>query len=863
VIAASAAALTVWLSGASVEGVSSPCWDDPAALALEAESLIAGTGSVPIGEALAQARRLYRRVRQLAPSSAGSLRAADLAAAAGDLEQAGDLLAEAAEMDPSLLSETEQLLLALRAEERGRWGEAISRYEGLRQELESEGENVSWITARIDRLDVARQAQAIAPPSSSPSPEARLALADGERAVREKRWSEAREKLTLALRLSADYVEALIALGILETQQRHPGKAIQAYRAALRSEPDNFEALAGLANLLWAEPDRRGKEESLELLDRACALRPDALSLLRVSATRWGEWGDAGRALERLDRYREKASARERRDTDDLRETFARRARGLSEETLAAASPLPESSVIESPALEPWRKAQVYYQRGDAASLDAALTLLADAEKRDPDFSRAPELAAAIHEKRQEWPAAESAWRRAIRAEPSRSSSYERLGLLLARDPRRSAEAQAVWRKADDAGSPEAVFYLAQAAWSAGDSRQALSLLQRYRNESPSGVHAEQAAALREKIEGQVRDIRAAVTAAAVLAVITAAVILYRRFCGRTLEQWLTRDPGAAFAARPIVGRLRHEVLKHGGLLLADAAARLESSDPSVRRDAASLLMSRLYGVEASGSGSKLQSAGLVAETQSAVRELESLAREMRARLNLARRDPYFSRLRRGLVSLAAARAHLEKVRAEDPGAPEPSRGARAAASRLRAAVDAFRGVSGEALERIVNRSSSIPVRLEALEQLLKRVALEARAAIPQLEVLREFPGGSENGLPSVRIAALDWETIWRNLFANALAAGKAVGLEQVHLGLSAERRRDPVTGQAQIRLALADNIPGTLTSAMISGRAAHRGWGIVSELVRRQDGWITVGPGPEGFQKEIVLDFPSSESSP
>src|SRR5262249_59658717 len=143
-------------------------------------------------------------------------------------------------------------------------------------------------------------------------------------------------------------------LGILETRQRHPGQAIRAYRAAVRSEPDNFEALAGLANLLWAEPDRRAKEESLELLDRACSLRPDARSLLRVSATRWGEWGDAGRALERLDRFREKASPRERADTDDLRETLVRKVRGLSEEPSTTSSPPTESVVIESPALEPW-----------------------------------------------------------------------------------------------------------------------------------------------------------------------------------------------------------------------------------------------------------------------------------------------------------------------------------------------------------------------------------------------------------------------------------------------------------------------------------------------------------------------------
>jgi tetratricopeptide (TPR) repeat protein len=860
VIAASAAALTLWLLGAAVEDAPSPCWDDPGALALEAESLLADRGSAPGDEALAQARRLYRRVRRLAPSPVVSLRAADLASAAGDLEQANDLLAEAAERDPSLLSATELTLVALRAEERGRLVEAISRYESLRRKLETAGENPSWITERIDRLEVARQAEAIAPPSSSPSLEARLALADGQRAMGEKRWSEAREKLTLALRLSPDYVEALIALGGLEAQQRHPSKAIQAYRAALRAEPDNFEELVGLANLLWAEPDRRAKEESLGLLDRACAARPDARSLLRVAAVRWGEWGDAGRALERIDRYREKASSRERRDTDDLRETFARRARGSVEETPAAAAPA-ESAVIESPAVDPWRRAQIYYQRGDAASLDEALALLAAAERKDPGFGRAPELAAAIHEKREEWAAAESAWRRAIRAEPSRSTSYERLGLLLARDPRRTAETQAAWRKADEAGSPEAVFYLAESAWNTGQRRQAIALLERYRNESPSGVHAEQAAVLLDKIEGQMRGIRTVLAAAAVLALMTAAVFLYRRVAGRTLEQWLARDPDSAFAVRPIVGRLRHEVLKHGGFLLSDAAARLEARDPSARRDAASLLMSRLYGVEPAGSGSKSQSAGLVAETKSALRELQSLAREKGFRLNLSQRDPNFSSLRRGVISLAAARPYLEKVCAEDPGAPEPSPAALGAAGRLRTAVDFFRGVSGEALERIVNRSSSSPVRLDALQQLLERVALEEQTAMPRLEVLKEFPGSSENEPPSVCVARLDWETIWRNLFANALEAGKAAGLERVHMGLSAEMRRDPLTGEKQIRLILADNIPDPLTSAMISGRAAHRGWGIVSELVRRHEGWITVGPGPLGFQKGIVLDFPSFES--
>jgi hypothetical protein len=137
-------------------------------------------------------------------------------------------------------------------------------------------------------------------------------------------------------------------------------------------------------------------------------------------------------------------------------------------------------------------------------------------------------------------------------------------------------------------------------------------------------------------------------------------------------------------------------------------------------------------------------------------------------------------------------------------------------------------------------------------------VAAEQRVQAPDLEPLGALP--QEEKLPSVRIAPLDWETIWRNLFGNAVAAGRQ-SAAPLRLGLSAERRRDPVTGAARLRVVLADNLPGRLTAEEIRGRSAERGWGVVTELLRKNDGSIDVVLEPAtGFTKGIALELAAAE---
>jgi Tfp pilus assembly protein PilF len=839
-------------SGFSAEPVVGDCSSDATTLALQAEDLLADGGPDPTPEVLERARQLYRRARLLNPSPLYALRAADLAAAAADEEEAVDLLSDAAERGPELLAPAERLLLARRAEERRDFAGAIAHTEDLREALSASGPAPAWIEERLRHLEVEAEAQALSGPvSAPPSPEARLALADARRLMSRGELPQARRKLLLALRRAPGYTEAALALGALETRESRAREAIRAYRAALSSDPSRLEALVALASLLWDEPDRAAKEESLALLDRAVAERPDLGSLLRLSASRWAEWGDAHRALERLEAFRANASPNELRETEVLYGSLKRRAAErphASGPEGAGGADLPD---ISSPAVAEWRKAQVYFRRGDPASLAAALESLIRAERLDPSFSRAPELAAAIHEKRGETRAAEMALSRAILADPSRAASHERLALLLMRQPDRAGEAEEAWQRAEEAGSQEALFYLASSADRAGKHSLARSLFRRYLDASPGGVHAAEASAAAARLEARARVMTWAALGALGVLALAAASALHRHQGGLTLQEWLARAPDRAREARPIVGRIRHEAIKHGGLLLRDGAERLRVSAAG-RQETASLLSSRLFGWD--------DSRGLLAQSFQALRELEDLARESGHRLNLRYRDPLLAPLYRGLRLASRTKRDLRRIADSVSGSSE-GESARAA-SRLERAAAAFSASSGVLLDKVLDAASETSVRFEDFARLLGRVASENGIAAPPITPLGLFRDPYPGSF-SVRVPPADWEIIWRNLFANALEAGSGERSEGLRLALSAERSRDAVTGEALARFVLADNLAAALTPEMVRGRAADRGWGVVADLVRKNGGAVDVGPAPDpSTRKGIVLEFPALEAS-
>ncbi len=389
---------------------------------------------------------------------------------------------------------------------------------------------------------------------------------------------------------------------------------------------------------------------------------------------------------------------------------------------------------------------------------------------------------------------------------------------------------------------------LAQAAEKAGSRGEALALYRRYRDEAPAvRARPRPRRPWRAWKDGSgspdSRSRRRSLSRPRF-----SLATLYRRRSGSTFAEWLARDPAKAQEARPVVGRLRHEVLKHGGMLLSDAAERLAEGDPDGRRETARLLVARLYGE----SGAR----GLLAEADASLAQLTSLARESGERLNLRHRDPVFAWLLRGLGALRRARRSLRRLASDRPA---PDRTAAVACRLLRRASQCFTLSSGSEIARTVERVAVLPVRADALRALLARVASESDAPAPELEAIGELV--EEERLPGVRISALDWETIWRNLFGNAVEAGLRQGAAPVRLGLSAEKRRDPVTGEARLRLVLADDLPGEIDPAEIRARGAERGLGVVVELLRKSDGSIDVVPAPaRGFTKGIAVDLPSVE---
>jgi len=249
-----------------------------------------------------------------------ALLAADLAAASHDEAKSADLLAEAARRGAGPPPAADLLALARREESRGNFAFAAAQYRQYAQSVEATGEDTRWVEPRARLLELAIR---VAPGDAAP--EARIALADGRAALSRGDRRAARERLGDALRLDSGYADAAIAAGALDAGDGRKADAVRDYRLALAAEPERVEAIVPLSNLLWEHPDRAAKAESLLLLDRAAAARPDLPVLRKRAAERYALWGDARAALERLDEWRAGANAVDRQQTDALRASLVSR----------------------------------------------------------------------------------------------------------------------------------------------------------------------------------------------------------------------------------------------------------------------------------------------------------------------------------------------------------------------------------------------------------------------------------------------------------------------------------------------------------------------------------------------------------
>ena len=751
-----------------------------------------------------------------------SFQAADAALVAGDEETAARHLAAAAQVAPELIGAEERLLLARQAELAGnRKGAQVQLAHIQTLFMRRQERPPEWLKLKILQLEMEQAGPRVLAP---PSPEAQDAFARAKTAARAERSDQALLLYRKALRLSPGYVEAALALGTLESRLGHSPEAIAAYRTAVAADPDRYEALVSLSDLLWEEPDRELKAESLRLLDHAVELRPDLLRIRKESAERWADWGDAATALERLSAYRDRATPEERAATD-------RRWQQLRAVRPDATTSAPESS---SRAKIPFGIARRLYEQG---SFEEALEKLAQAERDDPTFSPAPDLAATIYLAMKDDVRAEAALRRALR--PSDVRTYERLANFLERHGR-TADVTKTWEDAERAGLTKALARLAQLQ---RGTRNSVALYRRYLEQAPNGEFADEAGAVVGEADRRQRFALSTASAVGLVALGVLGAALYLRLSGATLAGWLAKEPGQAREIRPLVGRLRHEVLKHGGLLLTDARTRLGGDDALARSEAAQLLASRLYGER-----------GLVTQATALLDELKAAARRRGFTLNF-RKDPILSRVKQAVAELKRSRRTLEGV---PRGVSEKA--LRNLTARLERAATALNPATGNQLGHLLDDAASTRVSWDDLTRLF--ASAHGRGEPPPLEPLGFF-AEDPPASPRLRMEPQDWETIWRNLFTNALHESETRAGLALRLGLLGERQSDPITGQESVRFVLADNIPRALTADMIRGRAAERGLGVVADLVRKHDGLVDVGPPPRGretYLKGIVLEFPALE---
>ncbi|MEO7920264.1 MAG: hypothetical protein ABIT01_12435, partial [Thermoanaerobaculia bacterium] len=242
--------------------------------------------------------------------------------------------------------------------------------------------------------------------------------------------------------------------------------------------------------------------------------------------------------------------------------------------------------------------------------------------------------------------------------------------------------------------------------------------------------------------------------------------------------------------------------------------------------------------------------------------EISSQAADRGVHLNLRSKDPLFVPVFRALSDLAAARKALERYSA-DPSTVGASQ-AETLRRRLSRAAEVLNGAHGQRVGALLDAASSTRVRRADLQRLLAEVAAEAGAPRPELQFLGVLADGNGRGIP-VRVDRADWETIWRNLFANAVASGGETGTGRApRLALRGDLERDPITGEALARFVLADDIARPLTTEMIRGRAAERGLGIVADLIRRNEGIVDVVAPPLGAEhllKGILVEVPALET--
>ncbi len=308
---------------------------------------------------------------------------------------------------------------------------------------------------------------------------------------------------------------------------------------------------------------------------------------------------------------------------------------------------------------------------------------------------------------------------------------------------------------------------------------------------------------------------RRAEFAALALGLSAVALLVRRRWGGRTVEAALRKRPVLFPEVAGAVAELRHDVLKHRAGVIGAAL------DPQVAAEeiARALTEPRPTSVVVAGIYDRLGRA----------------ARGAGAPLRPLAREPVFGALTREL-----ARAELLATRSPRDGRDE-----------LGAIDRRLRGQHADALDALLKMSPRTRLDAGALSRWIAAVEAERRQT------------GHGWAAPGLSLADLDLDfpveldalsAVFSNLLRNAQAA--VDGTPEARVVVRADRERD-VTGRQWVTLLVGDSAPAALTLESIEARESGRGLAIVRDLVRAWRGHLVVRPEAAPLAKLVGASFP------
>jgi signal transduction histidine kinase len=295
----------------------------------------------------------------------------------------------------------------------------------------------------------------------------------------------------------------------------------------------------------------------------------------------------------------------------------------------------------------------------------------------------------------------------------------------------------------------------------------------------------------------------------------------------RSLAELAATYPELQPALAYLIGRLRHELLKHRIGAAADVAQALAAGQSSAEMRV--FLHRKLYGGERLGEAWRGY--------------LHSFRRALGPDFDLSRSDRGFAVAQRAVCELEAIELPL-------------LRGERAAVRKLvashRRLQDFDRG-----LAELVTRLQRTPLDKALIEQAVAAVRSEHLAGQVVLDVVELF------GPPEpvcVAVYRTDLLLVLKNLLRNAiLAAGRAPPPRQIAVDAMLDLLP---TGEEVVRLRVHDSSPEPLTAEQIyrSGDAeptgSQHGLGLVTAALGLYSGSISVEPGRPGYCKCVVVQL-------